>query len=240
MISLPILRWTLGDQSLRYGIVFGVLIQVLLVLVILIQAWGFLNALFTISIIILLAWLAEWIGSSTGLLFGNYHYTQELHPQLLDVPLLVPFAWLMMLPPAWAVAAVLLGCPKKLGSWHSKIAFASLSALAFTAWDFFLDPQMVAWNFWQWDQPGGYFGIPWHNYLGWLIVSALITLIVGRVDLPIGPLLLVYLVTWILQTIGQGLFWGQPGPAVIGFLVMGTLLLITFFRLRRNSCKLSL
>jgi hypothetical protein len=51
---------------------------------------------------------------------------------------LVPLAWLMMLPPAWAVARLVAGGPG--------IAFILTAALAFTAWDLFLDPQMVAWG----------------------------------------------------------------------------------------------
>jgi putative membrane protein len=96
-----------------------------------------------------------------------------------------------------------------------------LSALAFTAWDLFLDPQMVGWGFWVWEIPGQYFGIPLSNYLGWIVVSALITLAANPKDLPVGPLALVYALTWILQTLGQGIFWSQPGPAVAGFLGSG-------------------
>jgi hypothetical protein len=34
-------------------------------------------------------------------------------------------------------------------------------------------------------------------------------------------LLPIYIITWLLQSGGQALFWGQPGPAATGFLVMG-------------------
>ena len=80
---------------------------------------------------------------------------------------------------------------------------------------------MVGWGFWVWEQPGQYFGIPLSNYLGWILVSTLITLAARPKDLPVGPLALVYVVTWILQTIGQGIFWSQPGPAIVGFFGSG-------------------
>jgi putative membrane protein len=38
---------------------------------------------------------------------------------------------------------------------------------------------------------------------------------------PITNLLLIYTITWLLQSIGQLLFWGMPGPALVGFVVMG-------------------
>ncbi len=124
-----------------------------------------------------------------------------------------------MLPPAWAMANAILKHEEREGP--RRIKFILLSALAFTAWDLFLDPQMVGWNFWVWEIPGQYFGIPVVNYFGWLLVSGLLTFAANPKDLPIAPLMIVYILTWFLQTIGQGMFWGQPGPAVFGFLGMG-------------------
>jgi putative membrane protein len=173
----------------------------------------------------------ELLGSSTGLIFGEYGYTPLLQPQLAGVPLLVPLAWLMMFPPAWAVAALIdARLPTLRTSLWRELRFALLAALAFTAWDLFLDPQMVAWGFWNWDQPGGYFGIPWTNYAGWLLVSTSITLLIRPKDLPLLALVLVYCVTWILETIGQLFFWGLPGPAAFGFLGMGAMLIWAFYR----------
>jgi hypothetical protein len=38
----------------------------------------------------------------------------------------------------------------------------------------------------------------------------------------VRPLLLIYVTTWLLQSIGQAFFWAMPGPAFIGFLTMGS------------------
>jgi putative membrane protein len=239
MISLPIVKWVLGEAALEQGIVVGVLTQTLVVLFILIRAWGWRRTLVTSAVVVVLAWLSEALGNATGFPFGDYSYTEVLQPQVADVPLLIPLAWLMMLPPAWAVAQVITGGTDPqtvLGRTldRRQVAFVLVSALAFTAWDLFLDPQMVAWNFWQWDNPSGYFGIPWVNFLGWLLVSALITALAlpagHSVDrdrstpLPVSPLLVVYAITWALESIGQLLFWDLPGPALVGFLAMGAIL----------------
>ncbi len=231
MISLPIIRWTFGEYALVYGIVAGVIIQVIVVMTILIQDWGWRKAIMTGLGVVVFAWVAEWIGSSTNSLFGGYYYTDHLHPQLLGVPLLIPLAWLMMLPPSWAIAVAILGFPTKLTTLRERMAFIGLSMLAFTAWDLYLDPQMVEWGFWVWDHPGGYFGIPWSNYLGWLVVSGIITALFGRVNLPVGPLIIIYAITWILQGIGEFFFWGLRGPAIVGFICMGLML---FFALRKT------
>jgi lycopene beta-cyclase len=100
------------------------------------------------------------------------------------------------------------------------------SSAAITAWDLFLDPQMVNWGFWEWELDGAYFGIPLSNYAGWLLTGAVVTLMVRpwRFALPLEPLLVVYAVVWFLQTVGLAVFWGQPGPALVGSLVMGGML----------------
>lgn len=224
MISLPIVGWILGENALIRGMSFGVLMQASAVIIILYTAWGWRRVFQTVLVAAVFTYLAELLGSQTGFPFGKYHYTGLLQPQLAGVPLLIPLAWLMMLPPAWAIADMILG--KNI----NRVKFSLLSALILTAWDLFLDPQMVGWGFWVWETPGPYFGIPISNYLGWILTACLITLLANPKDLPVGPLSLVYILTWILQTIGQGFFWGQPGPAAIGFLVCGFFVLLALRR----------
>ncbi|MFZ5819350.1 MAG: carotenoid biosynthesis protein [Chloroflexota bacterium] len=218
MLVQPILLWTWGQAAFRTGMSLTVVIQAVAVLAVLAGAWGWKRTASLLALVAVSAYLAELLGSQTGFPFGKYHYTGVLQPQLAGVPLLIPLAWLMMLPPSWAVARLIAGEQSPLSS------FIILSAFAFTAWDLFLDPQMAAWGFWVWESPGQYFGIPLVNYLGWLLVSAIITALARPRDLPLAPLAAVYTITWLLQTIGQGLFWAQPGPAVCGFLGMGAML----------------
>ena len=217
MIVQPILLWTWGQAVLQRGLAVAVLVQAATVLAMLGQAWGLKRAARTLAVVAVASFLSEWIGSQTGFPFGSYHYTNVLQPQLAGVPLLIPLAWMMMLPPAWAVAH------RVTAKGGRDARFVLLAALAITLWDLFLDPQMVGWGFWEWEQPGSYFGIPLVNFLGWFLVSALITWIASPRNLPTFPLMLVYVITWLLQTIGQGLFWSQPGPALFGFLGMGML-----------------
>jgi putative membrane protein len=222
MISLPIVDWTFGWQVMIGAVNAGVLAQALAVAAVLWGALGAARALRMAALVAALGWAAEALGSKTGFPFGAYHYTEALQPQLFGVPLLIPLAWLMMLPPAWSVAQAVSARITPRGRTP---AFIALSALAMTAWDLFLDPQMVSWGLWEWHNPGGFFGIPWSNYLGWLLVSGLITALIRPRNLPIAPLLLIYTITWLLQTVGLGVFWGMPGPAIVGGIVMGGLAL---------------
>jgi len=214
MISVPILKWTGGARAERVGIVVGVLLQAAAVLALLATAWSLPRVLGVAAVVVALSWLVEFVGSHTGLPFGRYHYTPRLQPQLGGVPWLIPLAWLMMLPPSWAVATLITGGASR---WLT----ALVAGAVFTAWDLFLDPQMVHWGFWEWEQPGGYFGIPWLNFVGWILASAVMTAIIGPTGLPLLPLFIVYILTWLLETIGQAAFWGLRGSALVGFLAMG-------------------
>ena len=219
LLSMPLAQGALGDVALHAGIVVTVLLQASISLLILVGAAGWNRALRTAAVVVVVAWASEAIGWSTGFPFGRYHYTSLLQPQLLGVPLLIPLAWLMMLPPSWALAQRITGRA-------SGAAYVLVSALAFTAWDLFLDPQMVHWGVWAWEAEGAYFGIPVANFVGWLAVAALINLVSRPPALPTRAPIVIYALTWITETVGLLVFWRLTGPAIVGFLGMGAALLV--------------
>jgi uncharacterized membrane protein len=233
MVSFPIVDWTLGWEAMLSAVVFCLLAQLIVVLLMLWQNWGTAKTLGLGLTIFILSWIAEALGSHTGFPFEAYSYTDILQPQIFNVPLLVPLGWLIMLPPAWGVAQAIAN-PVKNG-WQSPV-FIGLSALAMTAWDLLIDPMMVAWGMWVWENPGAYFGIPWGNFLGWLLTAGLITAIIRPNDLPIAPLLLIYTITWLLMTAGLAIFWDMPGPALAGGLAMGVLTVLGW-RAQRKGTK---
>jgi lycopene beta-cyclase len=232
MISLPIAKWTLGSEIIPTMTTISAVFQCAAVFLILQYAWGLPRTAAAFAMVAILTWGMEFLGHTTGFPFGDYDYTELLQPQIGGVPLLIPIAWFMMFGPAWAVAYTLLG--GRIETWPRRLAFCGLSTVAITAWDLFLDPQMVGWGFWIWAEPSGYFGIPWVNYFGWLLTGFLATLAVVTVlrpsRLPALPLLIVYGVVWFLQTIGLAVFWSQPGPALVGSVAMGALLLLALRR----------
>ncbi|MEZ4869239.1 MAG: carotenoid biosynthesis protein [Caldilineaceae bacterium] len=224
MIAIPIVRWRMGEGAVRWGVSLSVCLLALSVLITLFDTWGWRMMVRCFVIVASGGWAIEWVGSNTGIPFGVYHYTTALQPQLAGVPLLIPLAWLMMLPPAWAVGSCIT-----LGQrdWR----FVAISAAAFTAWDLFLDPQMVGWGYWVWSTPGQYFGIPLSNFGGWLLSAALLTILVRPAPLPKTRLITIYAVTWFLQSFGQLFFWQMAGPALAGCLGMGGFL---YWAYRRN------
>jgi len=50
-----------------------------------------------------------------------------------------------------------------------------LDSYMVTALDLFLDPLAVKSGMWTWLDQGGYFGVPWGNFLGWFTITALVS-----------------------------------------------------------------
>jgi putative membrane protein len=152
----------------------------------------------------------EWVGHTTGWPFGAYDYTAALRPQIGGVPLVVPLAWFAMAVPAREVAARLVG-----PGW----ARVALGALALTAWDLMLDPQMVEAGYWVWEADGPWQGIPLSNYAGWLVSSAVVMVVLDRL-LPAPdrsrPLLALY--TWwgLSEALAFVVFFGDPVVGLVG------------------------
>lgn len=234
MILTPISLWLGGEDLFSTMAILGVLAQATVVLLSLMITLPISRVIAIAASVLIATWGVEALGSATGFPFGEYTYTSKLQPQSGGVPWLIPIAWLMMLPPAWAVAASLTEGLRLRHQRNTRILFAGIAGLAFTVWDFYLDPQMVAYGLWIWETPGGYFGIPWVNFAGWWLTSAVLTWIIHPRHLSRPPLLTIYTITWAFQAIGLGLFWGQPGPALVGFFGMGVFVFGSLFlELRR-------
>jgi putative membrane protein len=182
--------------------------------------WGARPALAALVVVAALTVVAEIVGVATGWPFGRYAYTGVLQPSVAGVPLLIPLAWFGLGLPAREVGARLAGSPA---------GRVIAGAVAMTAWDLFLDPQMVREGFWRWDADGFYRGIPASNYAGWLLVSLVVMLVFERL-LPAAtaperatPLLVVY--SWMagMETVAFLFLFGDPLAGVTGGLVMGGL-----------------
>ena len=109
---------------------------------------------------------SELIGTTFGLPFGPYHYTDSLGPKWLGrVPWLIPLSWFSMAVPAYVLA--LRRFPDR--------TFARIVAAAalLTLWDLSLDPAMsFLTSYWIWDEPGVFYGMPLINLAGWFLTAA--------------------------------------------------------------------
>lgn len=173
-------------------------------------------------IVALFGYFIEFLGVHTGWPFGIYHYDPSLGMALGEVPLVVPFAWVMMVHPA------LVAARRVTTKWTFIYGGALLAG-----WDLFLDPQMVAAGRWHWTVEGSHIpfvpDVPLSNFFGWLLAGCAIVALLNLV-LPFerrkesaSLRAVTILLTWVLFSgfIGNLFFFDRPGLAVLGTVVFG-------------------
>lgn len=176
--------------------------------------------------------LAEAVGTSTGVPFGQYDYAGSLGWKLFSVPVVIPLAWSMM-----AYPCLLVG--QRLAS--TRLGAAVVGGWALASWDLFLDPQMVQAGHWAWTDvqlalPGAP-GIPVSNYLGWLLVAVLMLGVLQRLPRRTAddrvPAAL-FLWTYASSVLAHAVFFGRPAVALLGGIGMGVVAVPYALSLRRG------
>ena len=178
-------------------------------------AWGWARASLAFGSVVVATLAVERVGTETGFPFGAYDYTGALQPPVAGVPLIVPLAWFAMGVPALEVGRRIT---------RSGPGAVVVGALALTAWDLFLDPQMVDAGYWEWEVDGAYHGIPLSNYAGWIGVGIVVLAVLARIRPPVRPsTTAVALYTWwaVMNTVGFVVFFGEPVVGVVGGAAMG-------------------
>jgi putative membrane protein len=182
-------------------------------------AYGWNYALRFLFITFFYALLIEQIGMRTAWPFGSYEYSPTLAYQIYGVPLVVPFAWVMMAAP--------------------KLVFL-VGGYGLMAWDLFLDPQMVSASRWTWEISGRTVPfqpeIPLSNAFGWLLAGmglmALLNIALPKERRSLGysravpEFFLAW--TWIGGVVANLFYFDRPGVAFIGGLSLG-LIVISYF-----------
>ena len=132
---------------------------------------GWRRSLAFLLVCAVVSWCFEEVGVSTGLVYGAYHYSSRLGAKLGEVPLIIPLAWFMMVYASWTVARLLLDGAGSSTSGGGTAARIVTAAMVMTAWDTVMDPGMARSGAWTWEQGGAYFGVPLHNFAGWLATT---------------------------------------------------------------------
>ena len=199
--------------------------------------------------IVVVTFLMEIVGSKTGFPFGEYRYTGALTPQLFGVPIVVAFAWAGITLTVHEalrdvrIRRMRIGRGSVDSGWQRNVGRVALMACAITAWDAFLDPQMVGEGYWQW-QPASpaYRGIPLVNYLGWLLTAIITSAIAVAVcerrknhatfgdtnDRASELLRITYATLAVLSTIGFAVFFDDMVVAVVGGVAMGIFVWLSY------------
>lgn len=144
---------------------------------------GMRNAIIFKIIALIITFSGEAVGVNFGWIFGSYHYTGMLGPEVLGVPVVVILVWDIYIYAAYMLVShiVNIRLDKKTTLWRKMwVSFfvAVLTGLATTAHDLIIDPIAVSKGWWVWHYPGAYFpeiagGVPISNFFGWVFLSAL-------------------------------------------------------------------
>lgn len=112
----------------------------------------------------------ESLSLRTGFPFGHYFFTGVMGPKVMGLPILLAFAWVGVGYAAWVVASLIVGAPAN--SRMGVLVTPFVAAAAMCAWDLGMDPE---WAYidraWVWLNGGGYFGVPFSNFFGWLLTA---------------------------------------------------------------------
>lgn len=136
--------------------------------------FGKKHTLIIFAIIMLTSFTAEVIGVHTGKIFGHYFYNTnpEINGFLIGgVPPLVTFSYVSMGYISYVLARIILAQYKKLQGWML-LGVPILAALFMTMWDMAFDPiTSYVQQRWTWETGGVYFGVPFHNFIGWFLTT---------------------------------------------------------------------
>jgi uncharacterized membrane protein len=178
------------------------------------RRWGTPRTVVAASGVAAATAVVEHVGTTTGRPFGAYAYAGVLRPQVAGVPAIVPLAWFAMAVPARETAHA------ALGHRSTPAGRIALGAVALTAWDLFLDPQMVGEGYWRWVRVGRYRGIPATNYIGWLATSVVVMTALEVVLPADGPpdrvLVAEYGAMAGMETLGFAAFFRDRVVAAVG------------------------
>lgn len=172
-----------------------------------------------LAAVYLLSLGSELAGTTAGLPFGPYRYTDALGMKLLGhVPALIPLSWFFMALPSYAIAWRRFPDRTQVGL---RVIVGSLILLS---WDLALDPAMsLVTNYWVWGTDGPYYGMPLLNLVGWYVTgfALMAALAALRADewvaeLPLGWLVAYYGANLLLplgMSLAAGL-WGAVAATV--------------------------
>jgi len=232
-IGLQISYPLINGESLRLVTIATVYWAAAAMIIHALLAYGITYTSIFVSVTFFYALTIEQIGSRTGWPFGHYQYSGSLGYQIYGVPLVVPFAWIMIAHP------ILIAARKVTKNW-----VFLYGGFGMMAWDLFLDPQMVDAERWKWEFTGSHVPlqpeIPLSNAFGWLLTGIGLMAILHKMlrrdrrkttaSTSIPDFFLLW--TWFAGVVGNLFFFDRTGVAVISGVVFGVFLIPYVFLLR--------
>jgi putative membrane protein len=167
-----------------------------------------------LTLLSVFAIVIEAVSITTGFPYGFFTYGESMGWKLGQlVPWTVPFAWLPLV-----IGVVALVQRLTDSRFHQLI----LGVLGLLLTDFVLDPVAVSLNFWEYQNPGMYYGVPVSNFFGWIFSGCIGTVLILLVlkerklsELAIQGYLAI-LVFWTIAAVTEG----HVIPVIVGALLV--------------------
>lgn len=180
------------------------------------------------AIVYVVSLKAELVGTTIGMPFGPYRYTDGLGIKWFEhVPALIPASWFMMALPSYAVAV------GRFPRGESIVGRVALGSFILLSWDLALDPAMsFVTKYWVWSTAGPYYGMPILNLLGWFVtgVVLMIAFVALRVDAWIDDVPALWLLGFyganLILPVGMNVAAGLWGAVVATAAALGIAVLI--------------
>lgn len=147
------------------------LVAAALVVACMLRLHGLRGTMAFIALVVAIPFGSEFLGVLTGIPYGPYAYNAALGPWLFGlVPVFILVAWINITYLVLATTTLALG--------RSRLWLAFLDGALAASWDAMVDPLAVRAGYWVWLSPGGLYGVPFTNFLGWFAVVTLFSLVV--------------------------------------------------------------
>lgn len=106
----------------------------------------------------LLTFSLEAAGVHTGMVFGSYRYGDTMKVQLLEVPVIIAFNWIILILATSSLVRLVSSKP-----WIT----TTLAAVVIVLFDYVMEPVAVMLDYWTWADGR----IPLQNYLAWFLIA---------------------------------------------------------------------
>lgn len=134
------------------------------------------RALACLGVLTAYTYAIEIVGVRAGWPYGTFEYAIQLGPMLFDtVPIALPLFFVPLVLNAYLLTLLVL--EGRSGS-DRRLVRVPAAIAAVVAVDLVLDPAAVAIDFWAFDPPGAYYGVPASNYVGWLLSGTVAVVLV--------------------------------------------------------------
>jgi putative membrane protein len=178
---------------------------------------GFKKGTFIIIILSIYAICIESFAIETSFPYGAFEYTNQIGVKFGEVPITLPFAWVPL-----CLGAYTLAC--QFGK--NRLSKILLGIIFLVGIDFVLDPAAVYLEFWIWEDNEGFYGVPWSNFLGWILSSSIAISFLNLVlknKLAEKRILIGYIFTLVFMSL-INLIAGFWIAFIIGILLFGLIL----------------